>query len=149
MTDQPTLKISLMPDADESILPEYKHAGDAGMDLKLSEGVRLGSRIRMILPTGIKVSIPEGYVGMVCPRSGLAARQGVTVLNAPGIVDSGYRGEVGVILYNTSNDTVALSAGDRIAQLVIVPVAHPEIEVVSNLDSDTARGEGGFGSTGL
>lgn len=99
------------------------------------------------MPTGVAVAVPEGFAGLVTPRSGLAARHGITVLNAPGLVDSGYRGEIKVILANLSNEPYRVERGDRIAQLVVVAVAVQEYEVVDVLP-DSARGESGFGSTG-
>jgi dUTP pyrophosphatase len=102
---------------------------------------------RAVVPTGIAVAIPDGYVGLVHPRSGLAAKQGVTVLNAPGTIDCGYRGEVAVILVNTGRGAVRIGRGDRIAQLVIQQVARAEFTVVDALD-DTERADSGFGSTG-
>ena len=99
------------------------------------------------MPTGVAVAVPEGFAGLVTPRSGLAARHGITVLNTPGLVDSGYRGEIKVILANLSNDPYRVERGDRIAQLVVVAVAVQEYEVVDVLP-DSVRGEGGFGSTG-
>lgn len=125
----------------------YAHEGDAGADLRSVEDTIITPNSRILVHTGLHMAIPAGYVGMVCPRSGFALKQGVTVLNAPGIVDSGYRGEVGVILLNTSEQTVTVRKGDRIAQMVFVPYAHMAFEHVENLP-ETDRGEGGFGSTG-
>lgn len=102
---------------------------------------------RRVIPTGIAVAIPPGYAGLVAPRSGLAARSGIGIVNAPGVVDSGYRGEISVILINLGSEPVAIGRGDRIAQLLVVPVATPEFEVVEGL-GETDRGVGGFGSTG-
>ncbi|HEX5204305.1 dUTP diphosphatase [Paractinoplanes rhizophilus] len=129
-------------------LPAYAHPGDAGADLVAAEDVTLHPGGRATVRTGIAVAIPEGYVGLVHPRSGLAARLGVTVLNAPGTVDAGYRGEVLVILVNHDREqTVKISRGDRIAQLVVQRVERAVFHVVDTLD-DTARGAGGTGSTG-
>lgn len=125
----------------------YAHEGDAGADLRSVEDTIITPNSRILVHTGLHMAIPTGYVGMVCPRSGFALKQGVTVLNAPGIVDSGYRGEVGVILLNTSEQTVTVHKGDRIAQMVFVPYAHMAFEHVESLP-ETDRGEGGFGSTG-
>lgn len=125
----------------------YAHEGDAGADLRSVEDTIITPNSRILVHTGLHMAIPNGYVGMVCPRSGFALKQGVTVLNAPGIVDSGYRGEVGVILLNTSEQTVTVRKGDRIAQMVFVPYAHMAFEHVESLP-ETDRGEGGFGSTG-
>lgn len=129
-------------------IPKYATAGDAGADLVSAEDVRIPSHQRILVRTGIKIAIPEGYVGLVHPRSGLALKHGITVLNAPGTIDAGYRGEVGVILYNSGVLDFEVKAGDRIAQLVIQKVETAEFEVVDALiDSD--RGSGGFGSTGV
>ena len=129
-------------------LPAYAHPGDAGADLVAAEDVELAPGARRAVRTGIAVAIPEGYVGLVHPRSGLAARLGVTVLNAPGTVDAGYRGEILVILVNHDPaNPVKISRGDRIAQLVVQRVEHARFQVVDELD-ETARGAGGHGSTG-
>ncbi len=125
----------------------YTHEGDAGADLRSVEDTIITPNSRILVHTGLHMAIPDGYVGMVCPRSGFALKHGVTVLNAPGIVDSGYRGEVGVILLNTSEQTVTVRKGDRIAQMVFVPYVHMAFEHVESLP-ETDRGEGGFGSTG-
>jgi dUTP pyrophosphatase len=128
-------------------LPRYETEGAAGMDLRADEPVTLAPGERRVVPTGLAVEIPPGYEGQVRPRSGLAARHGVALVNAPGTVDSDYRGEVKVILVNLGGAPVLLARGDRIAQLVIAPVTRAEIVLVDDL-SDTARGGGGFGSTG-
>ena len=129
-------------------LPSYAHPGDAGADLVAAEDAELAPGQRAKVRTGIAVAIPEGYVGLVHPRSGLAARLGVTVLNAPGTVDAGYRGEILVILVNHDPaGTVKISRGDRIAQLVVQRVERASFHVVDELD-DTSRGAGGHGSTG-
>ncbi|XVV11370.1 dUTP diphosphatase [Actinoplanes sp. CA-131856] len=129
-------------------LPAYAHPGDAGADLVAAEDAELAPGARRAIRTGIAVAIPDGYVGLVHPRSGLAARLGVTVLNAPGTVDAGYRGEVLVILVNHDRHTpVKISRGDRIAQLVVQRVERAAFHEVDELD-DTARGAGGHGSTG-
>ena len=129
-------------------LPSYAHPGDAGLDLVAREAAVLAARGgRAMVPTGIAVAIPEGYGGFVQPRSGLAAKHGVTVLNSPGLVDAGYRDEVRVVLVNHGAEDYAVSRGDRIAQLVILAVAQASIEVVEDLPEAT-RNAGGFGSTG-
>lgn len=125
----------------------YAHEGDAGADLRSVEDTIITPNSRILVHTGLHMAIPDGYVGMVCPRSGFTLKQGVTVLNAPGIVDSGYRGEVGIILLNTSEQTVTVHKGDRIAQMVFIPYARMTFEHVESLP-ETDRGEGGFGSTG-
>jgi dUTP pyrophosphatase len=129
-------------------LPAYSHPGDAGADLVAAEDTELAPGARAAVRTGIAVAIPEGHVGLVHPRSGLAARLGVTVLNAPGTVDAGYRGEILVILVNHDrSNPVKISRGDRIAQLVVQRVERAAFHEVDELD-DTARGAGGHGSTG-
>ena len=128
-------------------VPKHSHPGDGGVDLYAAEAATLGPGERILAPTGIAVAIPDGLAGLVVPRSGLAARQGVSIVNAPGLVDSGYRGEIKVILINLGSAAVSIERGDRIAQLVIVPVEAQELEVVEDLPP-SSRGTGGFGSTG-
>ncbi len=129
-------------------VPAYAHPGDAGADLYAAEGVTLAPGERAPVRTGLAVAIPDGYVGLVHPRSGLAARLGVTVLNAPGTVDAGYRGEILVVLINHDPaNKVTIARGDRIAQLVVQRVERAVFHVVDDL-SGTARGAGGHGSTG-
>jgi dUTP pyrophosphatase len=129
-------------------LPAYAHPGDAGADLVAAEEAEIAPGARVKVRTGVAIALPEGYVGLVHPRSGLAARLGVTVLNAPGTVDAGYRGEILVNLINHDREnTVKISRGDRIAQLVIQRVERAAFHAVDAL-GDTARGTGGHGSTG-
>jgi dUTP pyrophosphatase len=129
-------------------LPSYAHPGDAGADLVAAESVEIPPGERRLVRTGIALALPDGYVGLVHPRSGLAARLGVTVLNAPGTVDAGYRGEILVNLINHDRTTPAkISRGDRIAQLVVQRVERAEFRPVDELPA-SARGEGGHGSTG-
>jgi dUTP pyrophosphatase len=129
-------------------LPARAHPGDAGTDLCAAADVELAPGQRALVPTGIAIALPDGYAGFVHPRSGLAARHGVTIVNAPGTVDAGYRGEIRVTLLNTDPDRpVRFERGDRIAQLVIQRVAYPVFHEVATLPG-SARGEGGFGSTG-
>lgn len=132
--------------------PEYATAGAAGMDLvaavPANEPMTLAAGERAAVPTGIAFAIPQGFEGQVRPRSGLALKNGVTVLNAPGTIDSDYRGEVKVILVNTSDVAFEISRGMRIAQIVFARVEQMQLQEVSSLD-DTARGSGGFGSTGV
>ena len=129
-------------------MPAYAHPGDAGADLVAAEDVELPPGARSLVRTGVALALPDGYVGLVHPRSGLAARLGVTVLNAPGTVDAGYRGEILVNLINHDpRATVQISRGDRIAQLVVQRVARAAFTVVEELP-DTVRGAGGHGSTG-
>jgi dUTP pyrophosphatase len=129
-------------------LPAYAHPGDAGADLVAAEEVELAPGERRLVHTGIAVAVPDGYVGLVHPRSGLAARLGVTLLNAPGTVDAGYRGEILVNLINHDRDsTVKIARGDRIAQLVVQRVERAAFHVVDELPP-AVRGTGGHGSTG-
>lgn len=128
-------------------LPRYETPGSAGMDLRADEPFALAPGERRLVPTGLAVEIPPGHEGQVRPRSGLAARHGIALVNAPGTIDSDYRGEVGVLLVNLGREPVTFARGDRIAQLVVAPVVQADIEVVDDL-SGTGRGGGGFGSTG-
>lgn len=129
-------------------LPVYAHEGDAGLDLLAAEGIELAPGRRTAVATGLAVAIPEGYAGFVHPRSGRALREGLGVANAPGLIDSGYRGEVKVILVNLDRDApIKIERGDKIAQLVIQAVERPELDEVDDLP-ETTRGAGGFGSTG-
>ncbi len=132
----------------QAVLPAYAHPGDAGMDVCSAEAVRIPPGGRALVPTGLAVRLPMGYEAQVRPRSGLALKKGVTVLNAPGTIDAGYRGEIGVVLANLGEMDFDVKAGDRIAQLVVAPVTRPEIVETSELD-ETERGAGGFGSTGV
>lgn len=126
-------------------VPGYAHPGDAGLDLYAAHNAIVTGET-VLIPTGVAVAVPDGHVGLVCPRSGLSTF-GVTVANAPGVVDSGYRGEVMVRLTTTSVLRYRVDRGDRIAQLLIVPILRPEITLVDRLDN-TERGTNGFGSTG-
>lgn len=129
-------------------LPAYAHPGDAGADLTTREAVVLAPGQRATVRTGVRIALPAGYVALVHPRSGLAARHGVTIVNGPGTVDAGYRGEISVTLLNTDPDSpVSFAVGDRIAQLVIQRVERAEFISVAHLPG-SHRGEGGFGSTG-
>ncbi len=129
--------------------PARAHAGDAGLDLSARAGVTLdGAEGPVAVATGLAVAIPAGYVGLVCPRSGLALREGITVLNAPGVIDSGYRGEIVVILHRVLAGAYEIERGDRIAQLLVVPIAH-ELEVlIAPALPDSSRQLDGFGSSG-
>lgn len=131
-------------------LPSYATALSAGMDVRadIKENVVIRPLERMMVPTGLFISIPEGYECQVRPRSGLAAKHGITVLNSPGTVDADYRGEIKVILVNLSSEPFTIEPGERIAQLVFASHAKASLEDVDTLD-ETARGEGGFGSTGV
>lgn len=130
-------------------LPAYATVSSAGLDLKavLDQAITLSPLERKIIGTGLKIALPEGYEAQVRPRSGLAAKHGITVLNAPGTIDADYRGEIGVILVNLSNKSVEINPGERIAQLVIARYTQVDWRMVTSLDT-TDRGEGGFGSTG-
>lgn len=129
-------------------LPAYAHPGDAGADLSTTVDVRLGPGERALVPTGISIALPEGYVALVHPRSGLAARCGLSIVNSPGTVDAGYRGEIKVLLVNLDpRDPVVLERGDRIAQLVIQRVEEARFVEVDELPG-SVRGAGGYGSTG-
>lgn len=128
-------------------LPTYATHGAAGLDLRANTDVDLEPMQRKLIPTGIRLAIPEGYEGQIRPRSGLANRHGVTMVNTPGTIDSDYRGEIGIILINLGQDAVHFKRGERIAQLVVTPVAKARLVCVQSLD-ETHRGEGGFGSTG-
>lgn len=134
----------LSPDA---MVPHYAHPGDAGLDLFANETIELAPGASHIVKTGIAIELPPQTEGQVRPRSGLAAKHGITVLNTPGTIDEGYRGEVGVILINHSQTPYTIEHGAKIAQLVVKPVVFVEVEEVPEL-SDTQRGSGGFGSTG-
>jgi dUTP pyrophosphatase len=128
--------------------PSYAHPGDAGADLMTTVDVTLAPGERVLVPTGIALALPEGYVGLVHPRSGLAARHGLSIVNAPGTVDAGYRGEIKVCLVNLDpREPVALRRGDRVAQLVVQRVEQAQFVEVDSLDA-SARGDGGYGSTG-
>lgn len=131
-----------------ALVPVYAHPGDAGADLVSTEQVRLEPGRRALVGTGVRIALPEGYVAFVVPRSGLAARHGITVVNAPGTVDAGYRGEIKVSLLNTDPDEAFdVAPGDRIAQLIVMPVPRVTFIPVETLP-ESVRGEGGFGSTG-
>ncbi len=132
-----------------AVIPEYKTSGAAGADIcaLLSEPVTIKKGSRAMIPTGLFFAIPEGYEVQVRPRSGLAAKNGVTVLNTPGTIDSDYRGEVKVILINLGDEDFVVKNGERIAQIVVAPVTIGSFEQVTALD-ETERGAGGFGSTG-
>lgn len=142
-----TVLIQRLAHAEGLALPAYATEGAAGMDLLAARDMVIAPGARALVPTGIAVAIPDGFEMQVRPRSGLALKHGVTVLNAPGTVDSDYRGEVGVILFNTSDAPFAIARGDRIAQAVFAPVTRAIWEEVVVLP-ESARGTGGFGSTG-
>ncbi len=142
------MRIEVVRDDPTLSLPAYARDGDAGLDLAAAQPVTLPPAGRALVPTGLRVAIPPGYAGLVLPRSGLALRAGVTVLNAPGLIDSSYRGEIGVLLVNHGAEPVAIARGERVAQLVIQAVARATLVEVRAL-GESARGAGGFGSTGV
>ena len=134
--------------SDGAVLPQAAHRGDAGLDLRSTIDVKVGPGERAMIPTGVAVAIPRGYAGLVLPRSGLASKHGLTLANAPGLIDPGYRGELICALVNLDPSApVAIAAGDRIAQLVIIAVPEVQPGWAESLP-DSARGQGGFGSTG-
>jgi len=140
-------KLKVKKISETAKLPEYAHPGDAGMDVFSNEEKLIRSGESALIKTGIKIELPANTEAQVRPRSGLALKEGITVLNTPGTIDEGYRGEVGVILINHSKKDFLITAGMKIAQMVISPVYQAEVIEVDEL-SDTHRGEGGFGSTG-
>ena len=139
-----------LPHAIDLPLPAYETSSSAGMDLRaaLSEPVVLKPGERNLIPTGLQMALPHGYEAQVRPRSGLAIKQGITMLNSPGTIDADYRGEVKLIAINHGSEAFTISHGDRIAQLVIAPVVQAVVMEVEDLD-ETQRGSGGFGSTGI
>lgn len=149
MSQTPDLEVLIQQLDPELPLPHYAHPGDAGADLYAREAVVLEPGQRALVPTGIAIALPRGYVALIHPRSGLAAKHGVTVVNAPGTVDAGYRGEIKVILANTDPHTaVSLQRGERIAQLVIQEFATARFVPAETLPGSD-RGTGGFGSSGV
>jgi len=145
----PTLAVKII-NRSSNPLPSYATAASAGMDIRadLKEPIQLGVGERKLIPTGLFIELPVGYEAQVRPRSGLALKQGITCLNAPGTIDADYRGELGIILINHSNEVQVIQPGDRIAQLVVQSVVTCKWESVSEL-TDSARGQGGFGHTGI
>ncbi|MFU8863641.1 MAG: dUTP diphosphatase [Rhodobacterales bacterium] len=150
----PTIRCTRMPEADPAIpLPAYETAGAAGADLRANfpkdqrEGVILDPGARVLVPTGLKLAIPEGHEVQIRPRSGLALKNGITLPNSPGTIDSDYRGPLGVIVLNLGDAPFHIAHGARIAQMVLAPVLQARFDLVDGLD-ETARGQGGFGSTG-
>lgn len=144
----PAMELPIAKLKPEAVLPTRAHPGDAGLDLFACEAAHIGPGERWSIGTGIAVEIPEGHAGLVLPRSGLAKKHGITLVNAPGLIDSGYRGEIRVLLLNTDPaETFRVEPGDRIAQFVITPIALAE-PVEAEVLADSARGDGGFGSSG-
>jgi len=145
----PDVEVLISTTSPDVPIPSYAHPGDAGADITTRVDVELAPGERATVPTGVCIALPAGYVALVHPRSGLAAKQGITIVNAPGTVDAGYRGEIAVTLLNTdARETVRLTKGDRIAQLVIQRVEHAAFVTVEALPG-SHRGDGGFGSTGV
>lgn len=147
MSKAPTVKVLRLPHGEGLALPAYATSGAAGMDVLAAEDVSLDPGARHAVATGLAVAIPPGYEIQVRPRSGLALKHGITVLNAPGTIDSDYRGELKVILINLGSEPFVIARGDRVAQLVLTPVVQALWDEVRDLDK-TGRGAGGFGSTG-
>lgn len=141
-------KIKFVKMHEDAHIPKYAHKSDAGMDLYSTESTQLLAGEFKVIKTGLQMSLPFGFEAQVRPRSGLAAKYGVTVLNTPGTIDADYRGEVGVILINHGKNTFKIEKGDRIAQMIISKLTKFSVQQVTTLDK-TKRGEGGFGSTGI
>ncbi|MDD4872868.1 MAG: dUTP diphosphatase [Kiritimatiellae bacterium] len=133
--------------SDDAIMPQYAHPGDAGMDLFSNQRVDIGPNEHVLVKTGLSIELPPNTEAQVRPRSGLALKHGISVLNTPGTIDEGYRGEVGVILINHGKEKFVVEKGSKIAQMVLKPVLRAEVHEVTDL-SDSHRGSGGFGSTG-
>ena len=150
MTQPIPVSITRLPNGADLELPKYATIDSAGMDLlaAIAAPIILAPMQRAIVPTGIAIALAPGYEAQVRPRSGLAVKNGITVLNAPGTIDADYRGEVGVILVNLSNESFTVTRGMRIAQMIVAPYSRVEWQLTDNLDN-TARGSGGFGSTGV
>lgn len=142
-----TIKALKCKVTDLKYTPTRAHHGDAGLDLMAAENALLYPGDRQAVDTGVSVEIPDGYVGLLCARSGNAARRGLGIVNGVGVIDSGYRGPVNVLLINHGRNNLAVMRGDRIAQLLIVPIETPDVEIVDRL-SDSDRGTGGLGSSG-
>ena len=147
MLTPPPLRVQVLPHGEGLDLPAYATPGSAGMDLRAAEACTLKPMERSAIPTGLKVAIPDGWEGQIRPRSGLAFRQGLSIPNAPGTIDSDYRGELKVLLINLGDEPIQIERGMRIAQMLITPAPQAEIELVVDLE-DTERGTSGFGSTG-
>jgi dUTP pyrophosphatase len=146
----PKLLLTRLPLAKDLPVPSYESVLAAGMDIRaaLDEPISLKPGERTLISTGLKIAVPEGYEAQIRPRSGLAIRNGITMLNSPGTIDADYRGEVKVIAINHGHETFTVNHGDRIAQMIIAPVVHVDIHEVEELP-ETSRGDGGFGSTGV
>lgn len=145
----PEISLPIKKLNDAAIIPQTAYAGDAGIDLHSLINITLQPFERALVPTGLAIAIPEGYAGFVLPRSGLAIKQGLSLVNAPGLIDSGYRGELCCICINLDpHEPIEITAGDRIAQLVVMGVENVKLIEVDELD-ETSRGVGGFGSSGV
>lgn len=142
------MELKILKLSQEAIIPQYAHKDDSGMDLFSINDLILKPGEHKLVKTGISIELPENTEAQIRPRSGLALKNGITVLNTPGTIDEGYRGEIGIILINHSNEEFEIKKGMKIAQMVIMPVLKPTIKIVDTL-SETKRGNGGFGSTGL
>lgn len=142
------MKVQIQRIRENTPLPEYKHEGDAGMDLvNMGGDIEIPAHGRALVPTGLRVAIPLGYELQVRPRSGMALKKGITLLNTPGTIDAGYRGEIGIIVFNSNPTAIVISANERVAQAVLKQVEKIEWVETNDLD-ETTRMEGGFGSTG-
>lgn len=146
MTEENLVQVAFVAEEGAN-LPTYQTKGSAGMDLTIVERVELAPMERKLARTGLKVALPHGYEAQIRPRSGLALKKGISMVNTPGTIDSDYRGEIGIILINFSDSPVVLEQGERVAQMVVQKVEQIQPVLVQNLE-DTERGEGGFGSTG-
>lgn len=142
-------KLKIKRISDKAVLPNYAHEGDAGLDLYAVKELILNPGDRGLVHTGIQIELPKNTEAQIRPRSGLALKHGITTLNSPGTIDEGYRGEIGVILINHSDETFKVEEGMKIAQMVVKPVLKVEITEVEELSSDTDRSENGFGSSGI
>jgi len=144
-----SVRITKDPACDDLPLPSYETEHAAGMDLRaaVKEPVTLEPGARALVPTGLRIALPEGYEAQIRPRSGLALKHGISLPNTPGTIDADYRGEIGIIMINLGQEAVVIRRGDRIAQMIIAPVTKAQWEVCETLD-ETVRGEGGFGHTG-
>lgn len=148
--DQPVVYFKKLPIAEDLPIPSYESAHAAGMDIRaaLKEPLQLKPGMRSLVPTGLHMALPDGYEAQIRPRSGLAYKHGITLLNTPGTIDSDYRGELKVLMINLGDETFQIDHGDRIAQMIVAPVSRAEIQDVVTLP-ESERGEGGFGSTGM
>ena len=143
------VEIKIKKLSSDAIIPHYAHNGDAGMDVYSSEDNTLNPGERKLISTGLSFEMPKGYEMQVRPKSGLALKNGITLLNSPGTLDSGYRGELKVLMFNTSDQTYSIKKSEKIAQIIIAKYEEAEMIEVEELKTNTSRGEGGFGSTGL